>query len=190
MDLLPQHAVLPDAQRAVGAPGAPVTKVHGWNEALAMAQFRAGGAGPLTDGMRTAEEHELEACGVPASTGLPMQPLAPAPARSDLPLDEPVTTQPRRSEPAAAETHAVRVHVAAGEAQGLHVWLGVDGLGAPSPATAAAVLAGFAGGTSTGTERISLLVCNGTTVYVAAPVSRSQLSLRAPAGNPPDKETP
>jgi hypothetical protein len=119
---------------------------------------------------------DLESCGFPLTEGAPQlvraapQPAAPAAPGEALP--------PRAGGEEAAERAALRVHVQGEAADGLRIWLGIDGDAALVAQRAGPVLGALRRSQPAG-ARIVSVVCNGVPVY-PRPALESSLVKEAP----------
>jgi len=128
---------------------------------------------------RPAEDRkELESCGAPLAPGAPSrpfpQPLAQHPATAEAP--QPIVQRHER-EP---ERTPVRLHLQPGPAEGLQVWLGIDGDASLVAQRASAVVTDLRRHLHAGGERIAAVVCNGVAVYPRAASSSPPLLRKDP----------
>jgi len=170
---------------AAAAPGAQalqwklqMLRAQAGLEQVAHGQGPQGAPGPE-------KAHELESCGAPMLTG-----EAPAP-RADrgapaAPAEEPLP--PHQRSEREAERAPVRLHVQSLPAQGLAVWLGIDGDAALVAQRASVALAGLRRNLQSATgERIASIVCNGVAVDPRPPSSTAP---PAPTRSPLLKDSP
>jgi hypothetical protein len=163
-----QLAFLPSPVRFAPHPGTPA-RLDGWQRHVESAQGSmsspCGGPrriGAVLDARRS--EDGLEACGVPQPAGAKALPP---------PLERMHTDPP-----------PVRVHVSGAAADGLRIWLGIDGKPEVITQRAAAVIGELRRAFHGSGQRVSSVVCNGGDLYpalaapaVAACVSRSSTNL-------------
>jgi hypothetical protein len=124
------------------------------------------------------EGNDLESCGAPVLTG-----ASPPPRFDPVPVCAPSAEEPlvpNRGAEREAERAPVRLHVQALTAQGIQVWLGIDGHAALVAQRASVAVADLRRHLQPGTgERIASIVCNGVAVHPrplssAAPPARPQ----------------
>jgi hypothetical protein len=114
-------------------------------------------------------EAGLEACGVPQAAG------APAPVRISTPADSQGTAEPQATSPPPQPMHTdpapVRLHVSVAAADGLRIWLGIDGNADAITERAAAVIGELRRAFHGSGQRVSSVVCNGSALYSDLAVS-------------------
>lgn len=155
-------------------PGAPLAAVPaapdpaGWS--LHLERARAAVRTPEPAG-REGARTELESCGFPFPPGAPpavrIVPQPPAHATSEESLPPPPGNE------RAGEQAPLRVHVQAGPAEALEVWLGIDGGAALVAQRAGVAVAGLLRGVQPTGARIATVVCNGMPVYPRASLESS-----------------
>lgn len=156
---------------AAGIVAPPVQATH-WQLQLQRAES-ASAAREAAQSPRQApredEDKELETCGLPVVSGeAPMagaQPVATRSAAAEEPLPPHVASE---REP---EHSPVRLHVQPVPAEGLKVWLGIDGDAALVAQRASAAVADLRRSLHSAGERIAAVVCNGVPVDPRAPSS-------------------
>ena len=119
---------------------------------------------------RDRQERQLESCGVPALAGEPPPRRADiVPARAPA-AEEPVP--PHHGKEREVERAPIRLHLQSLPAQGIRLWLGIDGDVALVAQRASAAVADLRRNLQpTAGERIASIVCNGVVVYPRAPSS-------------------
>jgi hypothetical protein len=123
---------------------------------------------------------DLESCGAPVVVGEPPAARADFLAARAPSADEPLP--PNQGKEREAERAPVRLHVQARPADGVSVWLGIDGDAALVAQRASVAVADLRRNLQSASgERIASIVCNGVAVYPrppssAAPLARPQTS--------------
>ncbi|GAB3658513.1 hypothetical protein [Ramlibacter alkalitolerans] len=181
---------LPNAIAAPPAAALAARAAHGmlWQLHLQRAASSLEAAEPAQrpqDRGRDDEGRDLESCGGPVVPGEPATPR-PHPVSSQTAC-EPEPLPPSGGRERESERALVRLHVQVVPAQGVKVWLGIDGDATLVAQRAAVAVADLRRGLHSSGERISSLVCNGVPLDPQAPSSAAPLA-RTPS--PFLKESP
>jgi len=170
LPLLDVHAAPPGP--AAAAPAAQGARALQWKLQMLRAQAGLDQVAPaqrLQGAPRPDEAQDLESCGAPVVTAEAPAPRADAPALS-APAEECVP--PGQHSEREPQRSPVRVHVQALPAQGLAVWLGIDGDAALVAQRASVAVADLRRHLQSASgERIASIVCNGVAVHPRAPSS-------------------
>jgi hypothetical protein len=155
----------------------PLADAGGWKLQLQRARMELSRVLPAPSGLAPQpqpqpERPELESCGMPAAPGHPAAVHTPPPAPT-RPASEPPATAPRGSE-REVERAPLRVHVQPEPAEGLKVWLGIDGDAVLVAQRATAAVAGLRRSLQSTGARIGSVVCNGVPIGPGALCAASQ----------------
>jgi hypothetical protein len=162
------------------APGAQPGEALRWKLHLHRAQCSLIGAeAPQRGGSARSQDEgkDLESCGAPLVAGEPPAPRMQVVAAATASGEEPA--RPAEGKERESERAPVRLHVQAVPADGVRVWLGIDGDAALVAQRASVAVADLRRNLQSGGERIASIVCNGVA-----------LDPRAPSSPPPRARTP
>ena len=127
-------------------------------------------------------ETQLESCGIPLAPAEAVSVRIPAPPVSQGAAGE--SAPPRPGPGPVEERPSLRVHVQAEAAEGLKVWLGIDGDAALVAQRAGVAVADLCRSLQPAGARVVSVICNGVPVYPRASLDSS---LRKEAPWPSDR---